>query len=45
MAAAKADIKYGFWVGMGVLLAVALWGFLSMFVGGHSRKMTAAYGS
>lgn len=34
---AKADVKYGFWVGLGVLIAVAIWGVVTMlFHGGLS---------
>ena len=42
--AAKKEIAYGFWVGMGLLLAIGAWGLVSMLLGGRGRKMADSYG-
>lgn len=31
---AKADVKYGFFVGLGILIAVAIWGLATMLMHG-----------
>ena len=31
---AKADVKYGLFVGLGVMIAIALWGLLAMLAHG-----------
>jgi hypothetical protein len=33
MAVNKSQISYGFWLGIGLLLALLVWGLLSMFLG------------
>lgn len=32
MAIDKPDLKTGFWVGLGVVLALAVWGFVQVFL-------------
>ena len=31
---AAKDVKYGFWVGLGVMIAIAIWGLLTMLAHG-----------
>jgi hypothetical protein len=43
--AAKADIKYGFWVGLGVLIALAIWGVISMMLHGSLPSIAGLGGN
>lgn len=33
MTIGKSELKYGFWVGLGLLLAFAAWGLISSLIG------------
>ena len=37
--AAKADLKYGFWVGIGVLVAIMIWGVVTMALHGGIGRL------